>query len=193
MEHKTWVTVDKSTWGDGPWQAEPDKEQWADEVTGYACLVKRNRGGALCGYVGVPQGHPWHGKDYDDVGAEVHGGLTYADLCQEGPEGETICHVPAPGEPEPLWWLGFDCAHYMDLSPGMAAELRGLGQDWPMMGETYKSIAYVKAECARLAQQAAASASQPAGTISTVPAGTGSVVALVPPNTPFSQPDMPAE
>ena len=34
MEHKTWATVDKSAWGDGPWQDEPDKEQWPDEATG---------------------------------------------------------------------------------------------------------------------------------------------------------------
>jgi hypothetical protein len=119
MERKTWVTVDKSGWGPGPWLEEFDKEQWADEATGYACLIKRGPVGALCGYVGVPEGHPWHGKDYDDITPypEVHGGLTYASLCQEGPEGETICHMAAPGEPEPLWWLGFDCAHAGDLSP----------------------------------------------------------------------------
>jgi integrase len=123
MEHKTWDTVDKSGWGPGPWQDEPDKEQFADKATGYACLVKRNRFGALCGYVGVPQGHPWHGKGYDDVEADVHGGLTYAAPCQEGPEGETICHVPGPGEPEPLWWLGFDCNHAWDVAPGMDADI----------------------------------------------------------------------
>lgn len=120
MEHKTWATVDKSGWGPGPWQDEPDKEQWADGATGYACLLKRGPVGALCGYVGVPAGHPWHGVGYDDIEPypEVHGGLTYSSLCQEGPEGETICHVAAPGEPEPLWWLGFDCAHAFDTWPG---------------------------------------------------------------------------
>jgi len=153
MEHKTWTTIDKTSWGPGPWQDEPDKEQWADAATGLACLVKRNHFGALCGYVGVPEGHPWHGKGYDDVPADVHGGLTYADLCQEGPEGQTICHVPAPGEPEPLWWLGFDCHHAWDAAPGMDARYRDFTHD---PGVTYKTVAYVKAECARLAEQAAA-------------------------------------
>ncbi len=157
MEHKTWTTMDKAAWGPGPWQDEPDKEQWADEETGYACLIKRNHSGALCGYVGVPEGHPWHGKGYDEIEPDVHGGLTYAALCQEGPEGQTICHVPAPGEPEPLWWLGFDCAHAWDLSPGMEARERECGMP-PIRipGSSYKPVGYVKEECARLAQQAAA-------------------------------------
>lgn len=165
MERKTWTTMDKSSWGPGPWQGEPDKEQWADEGTGYACLIKRNRVGALCGYVGVPEGHPWHGSGYSPGcsdegeltpalklldGVEVHGGLTYADSCQEGPEGETICHVPAPGEPEPLWWLGFDCAHARDLCPAY--------ESMRVIGDTYRTVAYVKTECARLAEAAAAAA-----------------------------------
>ena len=168
MEHKTWTTMtaEKASWGPGPWNDEPDKEQFADEATGLPCLIKRNRGGALCGYVGVPEGHPWHGKDYDDIEPcpDVHGGLTYADSCQEGPEGETICHVAAPGEPEPLWWLGFDCAHAFDLSPALDSLLdrRARGWSYGDLGETYRSVAYVKAECASLARQAA-EASVPAG------------------------------
>ena len=99
--------------------------------------------GALCGYVAVPPGHPAHGKDYDDVGVTVHGGLTYARPCQEGGE---VCHVPRPGYPDDVWWLGFDCSHYCDYCPGMDRH-----------GETdqrrYKTIAYVQTECAELAQQ----------------------------------------
>ena len=69
MEHKTWTTMNKSTWGDGPWMAEPDKEQWPDETTGLPCLIKRNQFGALCGYVGVAEGHPWFGQsDGDNAG-----------------------------------------------------------------------------------------------------------------------------
>jgi hypothetical protein len=93
---------DKSDWGEGPWQDEPDKRQWQDEATGLPCLVVRNRGGALCGYVGVPAGHPCFEVDYDDVygtynedytertsgplpDLEVHGGLTFSDFC--APDG----------------------------------------------------------------------------------------------------------
>lgn len=153
--------MDKASWGPGPWQDEPDKEQWQDEATGYACLIKRSQMGALCGYVGVPEGHPWHGKDYDDVQTagggwpDPHGGLTYAASCQEGPEGQTVCHVPAPGEPEPLWWLGFDCAHAWDISPALEA-MRSMR----IPDSSYKTIAYVKAECARLAEQASSVAAK---------------------------------
>ena len=175
MDHKTWHTVDKSGWGAGPWQDEPDKEQWPDPATGFACLLKRNPSGALCGYVGVPQGHPWHGSGYspgyDDElnerelppalkllhNVSVHGGLTYADACQEGDDGETICHVAAPGEPEPLWWFGFDCAHAWDLSPARAYR-EMLGGFMTSRDETYRTADYVKAECASLAASAAAAA-----------------------------------
>ena len=168
MEHRTWMTTDKTGWGEGPWQDEPDKEQWTDKVTGFPCLIVRSRfSGALCGYVGVNDAHPWYGQSYWPQAADgetlspvlqalaqvdVHGGLTYSGACQEGPEEITICHV-APGEPE-LWWFGFDCAHAWDLPPGRAMrEMMRFG--WrPMPDQVYRDLAYVKAECASLALQA---------------------------------------
>lgn len=128
----------------GPWQDEPDKVQWVDEATGLDCLIVRNPVmGNLCGYVGVPEGHPEFGKGYDDVPVNVHGGLTYADGCA-GP----ICHEPLPGRPDTVWWLGFDCAHAFDLAPGMikhAPELARLG--------TYRTFDYVVSEVQSLARQ----------------------------------------
>jgi hypothetical protein len=90
MDTLEYRTVDKSTWGDGAWQSEPDKKQWLDEGTGYPCLIVRGPSGALCGYVGVPRGHPHYGKHYDheDISVEVHGGLTFSDLCAEAPTRE---------------------------------------------------------------------------------------------------------
>lgn len=64
MSKKEWTTIDKSEWDRGPWDDEPDKVQWVDEVAGLDCLIVRNRGGALCGYVGVPGGHPLFGVGY---------------------------------------------------------------------------------------------------------------------------------
>lgn len=129
----------------GPWHDEPDKAHWVDEATGLDCLIVRNHLGALCGYVGVPPAHPWHGKDYDDVYVDVHGGLTYADRCQEDEE-HGICHLPEPGRPDDVWWLGFDCAHSGDLVPGV-------GRVSPY--ETYRDLNYVRDEVAGLARQAA--------------------------------------
>jgi hypothetical protein len=110
---------DKREWGEGPWQTEPDRVQWSH--AGFACLVIRNHlFGNWCGYVGVPEEHPYFGKSYDDVPVEVHGGLTYEGLCNEH-----ICHAPEPGFPETVWWLGFDCGHAFDLLPGFNKYGRG--------------------------------------------------------------------
>lgn len=164
MEHKTWTTADKSSWGPGPWQDEPDKEQFTDEATGLPCLAVRNHGGSLCGYVGVAEGHPWFGKGYDDVAAEVHGGLTFSGLCREGDEAHGICHVAGPGEPDRVWWMGFDTAHAWDLCPARNADLAASGYARDS-DETYRTIGYVKAECASLAAQASAAAPVPAGSV----------------------------
>jgi hypothetical protein len=135
--------VKKDSWPAGPWQSEPDKIQWTDKETNLPCLIVRNGYGALCGYVGVTKNHPAFGKDYDSVDVSVHGGLTYSAFCQKGPESETICHIPEPGEPDQVWWLGFDCAHSGDLSPAWESGLYG----------TYKPRQYVENEIADLAKQ----------------------------------------
>jgi hypothetical protein len=151
---KTWTNIDKSKWGRGEWQDEPDKVQWVDEATGLTCLaVRTTHGGHWCGYVGVPEDHPFHGKGYDAVDADVHGGLTFADKCRPSDKGEGfgICHVAGPGEPE-VWWLGFDCAHSGDLSPRHASVLGEVGA-FRDGHESYKPLGYVRDECASLAAQ----------------------------------------
>ena len=115
---KTWTTRDRSSWGSGPWDGEPDKVSWTDTATGRPCLAVRGPVGAWCGYVAVDPGHPLHGRDYEVPNVDVHGGLTYADSCQErATEAEGVCHVPQPGQPHDVWWFGFDCAHLGDLWP----------------------------------------------------------------------------
>ncbi len=58
MFTKEWQgVVDKSEWGPGPWQDEPDKAQWLDAGSRLPCLIVRGPVGALCGYVGLPPGH----------------------------------------------------------------------------------------------------------------------------------------
>ena len=65
-----------------------------------------------------------------------------------------ICHIPAPGDPDDVWWFGFDCAHAGDICPKMSSYgIRSMSGDH---GEVYRDIAYVAAECAALAQQLAA-------------------------------------
>ena len=45
-------TVDKSEWGPGPWQEEPDKAVWIDERTGLDCMIHRNRWARCAGTSG---------------------------------------------------------------------------------------------------------------------------------------------
>jgi hypothetical protein len=154
---RSYTTIDKSDWPRGSWDNEPDKEQWIDETTGFDCLAVRHpSGGHWCGYVGVPPGHAVHGLDYDRVAVpsddesawpDVHGGLTFASLCQDGDdEARGVCHVPLPGRPDAVWWLGFDCAHSGDMSPGHC-------RDFGDPHDVYRSLPYVRAECASLAGQ----------------------------------------
>lgn len=167
LQAKEWKWVDKSTWDRGPWDNEPDKAQWEDEATGLPCLIVRGPVGALCGYVGVGRKHPKYGRDYSEVDAEVHGGLTFADGCQKADPEHGICHIVAPGEEDDVWWFGFDCAHAWDLAPGfyarlpktVAAKLKKIHAKMRIslapFGKNYRTYAYVKAQCAQLAQQLA--------------------------------------
>jgi hypothetical protein len=146
--------VDKSEWGPGPWQAEPDRVDFTH--AGFACLALRNDHlGHWCGYVGVPREHPAYGREYENVEVEFHGGLTYADRC-----GGVICHVPAPGMPDDVWWLGGDFAHLYDLAPAMRArEMRAretrAGFE-PDFQDVYRELPYVRSEIESLAEQLAA-------------------------------------
>jgi hypothetical protein len=142
MKRLEYRSVDKSTWGPGLWQDEPDKVQWKDEATGLPCLIVRGPHGSWCGYVGVPSSHPVYEMDYDNITAEVHGGLTYARKCQENGH---ICHLVENGEDDDVWWLGFDCNHSNDFAPGYRSLMDG--------GETYRDQAYVVAEVEKLAKQ----------------------------------------
>jgi hypothetical protein len=47
------------------WDNEPDRVEF--ESLGLPCLIVRNPFGALCGYVGVPEGHPWYYKDREQI------------------------------------------------------------------------------------------------------------------------------
>ena len=168
MDTIEYRTIDKSAWERGPWDDEPDKKQWRDPSTGLACLIVRGPLGALCGYVGVPSGHPWHGKDYDDCGTympkpegyeddwypRVHGGLTFAKGCGHSSDpAYGICHIPGADQPDDAWWLGFDCAHCDDYTSMTHTD--AYRAQWPSRGQIYRDQAYVEREVAQLAWQAA--------------------------------------
>ena len=150
MKTLEWRFVNKSNWGGGPWQDEPDKKQWLDKATGLPCLIVRGPAGALCGYVGVPKGHPWFGRHYSEIEPppEVHGSLTFSNFCStDGEHG--VCHV-VENETGIVWWLGFDCNHLYDHAPA----LKAFELDYPTSDEIYRDLSYVESECRKLARQA---------------------------------------
>lgn len=141
-DHQIECEKNKTSIPSGPWTSEVNREEF--EHAGLNCLLVRHSSLLhWCCYVGVPPGHPAHGKDYDDVHVDVHGGLTYSEMCNG-----FICHKPKDGKPDNLYWLGADFAHLGDISPG--ASLRYLSQTG---NDTYKDINYVREVCKRLAEQ----------------------------------------
>ena len=65
---------------------------------GFKCKILKAPIGCINGYVAIPKDHPDWGKDYDEIGVNVHGGLTYG---QQGRDSD-------------LYWYGFDTAHSGD-------------------------------------------------------------------------------
>ena len=126
-----------------PWETEGDGPNFFHRHGYQCCTLRVPPIGALCGYVKIPQGHPWFNRGYSEIeSCEVHGGLTYS-----GRSPLIIQGVVTD------WWIGFDCSHAGDLCPEIA-KLRVTGP--PPFSETYRDLAYVTAECDKLAAQAAA-------------------------------------
>lgn len=168
---------EKLTWGEGPWVDEPDKVQWVDTETNLDCLIVRNHSGVWCGYVGLPPGHRLHGVAYTEAEGgdgqwwlDVHGGLTFSGACQDHEDADLshgICHLPLPGRPADVWWLGFDCGHALDQMPALDARMRDyekmtgvkLPQLPALVGDPFRSVyrdlPYVQEQVTRLAEQLA--------------------------------------
>lgn len=154
-------------------------KDWVTEA-GYRALVLLVHGNHYCGYVGIPKDHPLYGVSYSDdceslapayeralnrpidkkgiipvvLGAmsgrrsmdicfNVHGSVTYT--------GSGLV------EGTQHWWVGFDCAHYDDLT--LDEEFNELGRVF-MEGEEWKGdyrklrdIPFVVNECENLANE----------------------------------------
>jgi hypothetical protein len=139
--------LDRSNWGPGPWDEEPE-DRFEFRYKGFPCLLVRGGSGAWCGYVGLPPGHKYHGVEDGDIpwdDARVHGGLTYSAGCRED---SPICHIPQPGESDDVWWLGFDCAHAGDQMPSMPYRSISLDQF-----SVYRTKDYVIRQVKKLADQ----------------------------------------
>ena len=160
----------RNEWGSGPWDNEPDKIKWQDDETGYQCFMLRNQFGAWCGYVSIPEEHPFYGMESNrkvqidkeklmtrKVGnspplisimlqdkEEFEKGIVTLDLSVEVHGGITFTgeHFDEPG----AWWIGFDCSHCDDRCPGMNI-------DFIDDMQIYRNREYVENEIRNLAEQ----------------------------------------
>ena len=153
-------------WGYGEWVEEPGEVLF--EYKGMECKVTRRGiqepgvketflfGGHLCGYIRIPDNHPYHHKDYEDIPIDCHGGLTY-------------------GECSDKHWIGFDCAHCFDYIPSTEyikkiLTMEGVLEPRPFyikfkdnsfFKRSYKNIAFCIKECQSIVDQLLALASHP--------------------------------
>jgi hypothetical protein len=124
---------------------EPSRIVWLSE-TGYPCILSRNHSGAWCGYVGIEPSHPvaqhstkdlqGGGDNYVDL--EVHGGVTFGPAVASWPQA--LCDA------DTNIYIGFDCAHSIDWTPGLAEY-----NSRPLL--QYRDASYAREECEKLAAQ----------------------------------------
>lgn len=105
FEEDEWLPP-KREWKPGVWITEPDLVEWRSSKAPYPMLILRGGMGALCGYVGVPPAHPYHGQSPWLVNWS----------------GPSCSRRRATGEPPHFWWLGFDCGHSNEYAPLMDAQ-----------------------------------------------------------------------
>lgn len=152
--------INKTNWGEGDWNNEPDRIHWVDKDTNYPCLILRiPHHGALCGYVAVLEGHPCFGLDCDTTPVyelSVHGGVTYTDFCNEEDKLLGVCHIPPNGQSDRVWWIGFDTVHLYDYAPVFEMQKRnytGYVFSDKQTKDVYRNLDYVIAEVESLAKQ----------------------------------------
>lgn len=107
---------------------------------GHEFVVVYNHMGFRCGYVRITVSHPWFGKEYDEIDADIHGGLSFAES-----------DVPCGKGDDDAYWVGFDCAHGIDAPD----PLLPIEHSFPVIGGTVRTQEYVEAECCSLCEQAA--------------------------------------
>ena len=110
------------------------------EYDGYRCVIVFQKGGHRCGYVGIPQTHPFYGVNYSDkVDVLKFDNIKEQNIgkrgiipvmCMAFEDSDDGCLRPDcyfdvhggitysdkgsyPVESD-LWWFGFDCAHAGD-------------------------------------------------------------------------------
>ena len=136
-----------------------DDDQVRGTHRGFDYLILSNDLGFRCGYVRIPESHPFFDKHYDEMDVTVHGGLTFGGFCEK----------------DSLWgegfWIGFDCGHCYDLpdpdemnretllaQKHMKKFNKAIDQLTRVTGGSprkIRSAGYVESQCRHLAEQCA--------------------------------------
>lgn len=118
------------------------EKEWITQA-GLTAYVVTTEMGHRCGYVALPEGHNYHGFDYDTIPVECHGGLTYSKKSELNTD----------------WIIGFDCGHYMDAKdPALMSEkYREFYRKHPPVFNdgVVRTLEYCIAECESIAKQVA--------------------------------------
>ncbi len=146
--------------GEGPWCDEPDEVKF--ECSDMECLIYRHIvfeesghsfGGFLNGYVKIPEYHPlYRNEKGHDLDFDVHYGVTFNNHFYDD---------------DKTWWIGFNCAHSMDVVPSMIEIRKKMDQyrrdKFPGLfdgnlkcmpfNSTYKTLDFAINECKKLAEQ----------------------------------------
>lgn len=115
---------------------EPDV--WEETINGYYCCARRNHAKAWCGYVRVPSDHPMVPNENLDCHGDVTWNSDRAPWMNAADKG--------------FHWYGFDCLHYLDLSPRDAFK-EAVNHDSWKTGYLYRNLKYVQENIRSLAQQ----------------------------------------
>lgn len=138
---------DRSRWGRGAWDNEPDAARWLDEKSLFQCVISRCHS-YWCGYVIIPSSHFLYNinlYDIDTTHFKVHGGVSYSGKGNFSTWKRFLSEASrAPND----WVIGFDCGHCDDMTPE-----DGYSQ-WKIKNYEdylYRDIEYVKKEVTKLA------------------------------------------
>jgi len=120
---------------------------------GFECVVLGVSAGHRCGYISVSEPSEYMLEDAYSLDFDVHGGITY---------GSSSNEYPIQSDEE-IFWLGFDCAHYMDAKDmNLLKELASPDQydyalemelKFPMRDQVVRTTDYVEEQLKSLADQ----------------------------------------
>lgn len=127
------------------WETEPNEVKF--EHSGFKCYILRHPlWSHLCGYIGLLPSHPYYGrKNVKSLSLVVHGGINFGEFGKGN-----------KGFEEGYYWLGFDCNHSSDYSPGFW-NLTPNKKPMPKLGSldeiNYRNIQFVTLQLMGLANQ----------------------------------------